>query len=79
MLYVPKGFAHGFQTLENDTEVIYFVTQKYTPKFEMGFRYDDPYFQINWPYTVNCVSEKDMSWPNYDPKYHNFDDLNAYI
>lgn len=65
MLYVPEGFAHGFQTLVDNTEAFYQVSQFYTPEAEGGLRYDDPAFGIEWPLTVEVISEKDKSWPNY--------------
>jgi dTDP-4-dehydrorhamnose 3,5-epimerase len=65
MLYVPEGFAHGFQTLEDNTEVIYQVTQFYTPGSERGIRYDDPAFSIVWPVEVQVISDKDRNWPDY--------------
>ena len=66
MLYVPEGFAHGFLTLENDTEVYYPVSQFYTPGAEKGIRWDDPAFDIKWPVEPKIVSEKDQNWPLYD-------------
>ena len=65
MLYVPEGFAHGFQTLEDDTEVFYQVSQFYSPQYERGVRYDDPSFAIKWPLEVRVISEKDKSWPDF--------------
>ena len=65
MLYVPENFAHGFQTLENDTEVLYQVSQFYTPGAERGIRYDDPAFNIKWPLDVAVISEKDRSWADF--------------
>lgn len=65
MLYVPKYFAHGFQTLVDDTEVTYQVTEFYTPGAERGLRYDDPAFNIAWPLPVSVISDKDKSWPAY--------------
>jgi dTDP-4-dehydrorhamnose 3,5-epimerase len=65
MLYIPEGCAHGFQTLEDNTEVIYQVTQFYTPGSERGVRYDDPAFGIKWPVPVINVSDKDKSWPDF--------------
>jgi dTDP-4-dehydrorhamnose 3,5-epimerase len=61
MLYVPEGFAHGFITLENNTDVTYQVTQVYTPGAERGFRWDDPAFNIQWPITPLIISEKDKA------------------
>jgi len=63
MLYVPEGFAHGFETLDDETEVIYQVSQFYTPGSERGIRYDDPVFRIDWPLEVQVISDKDGSWP----------------
>jgi dTDP-4-dehydrorhamnose 3,5-epimerase len=65
MLYVPEGFAHGFITLEADTEVTYQVSQFYTPAAERGVRWDDPAFGIRWPVAVQVISDKDRSWPDY--------------
>lgn len=65
MLYVPENFAHGFQTLEGDSEITYYVSQFYAPQFEKGVRYDDPAFGITWPRLVQVISEKDCSWPDY--------------
>lgn len=65
MLFVPEGFAHGFITLEDDTEVTYQVTQFYHPGSERGVRYNDPLFGIEWPIAVAVISEKDKSWPDY--------------
>jgi dTDP-4-dehydrorhamnose 3,5-epimerase len=66
MLFVPEGFAHGYQTLRDDTEVFYLVSQFYSPECETGVRYDDPAFRINWPIRdVALISEKDRSWPDF--------------
>ena len=68
MLYVPEGFAHGFQTLEDDTEVFYQVSQFYTPGAERGVRWDDPTFAIEWPAAEQrVISEKDRNWPLFSP------------
>lgn len=63
MLYVPEGFAHGFITLEDNTDVTYQVTQFYTPGAERGFRWDDPSFNIDWPIAPVVISEKDKAHP----------------
>ena len=67
MFYVPEHFAHGFQTLEDDTEVTYQVSQFYSPESERGVRYDDPVFQVEWPLPVEVISEKDIAWPYCSP------------
>ncbi|MDY7076058.1 MAG: dTDP-4-dehydrorhamnose 3,5-epimerase [Chloroflexota bacterium] len=66
MLYVPEGFAHGYQTLMDNTETFYPVSQFYAPEYERGVRWDDPAFDIKWPETdERIVSDKDKSWSNY--------------
>jgi len=67
MFYVPEGFAHGFVTLQNDTEVTYLVSQFYTPGSEKGIRWNDPIFGIDWPIEVQVISDKDKSWPDFTP------------
>ncbi|MBH8571940.1 dTDP-4-dehydrorhamnose 3,5-epimerase [Nostocaceae cyanobacterium CENA369] len=62
-LYVPEMFAHGYQALTDDTEVVYQVGEFYTPGYEQGLRYDDPFFNIEWPIEVTEISEKDLNWP----------------
>lgn len=66
MLYVPEGFAHGFQTLVDDTHVAYQVSYPYTPGAEGGVRWDDPAFGIAWPLTPTVISPKDAAWPDVD-------------
>jgi dTDP-4-dehydrorhamnose 3,5-epimerase len=63
MLYIPEGFAHGFQVLEDNTELIYLHTEMYTPNSEGGIRYNDPAVNIEWPLPVGVVSERDASHP----------------
>ncbi len=65
MLLVPKGFAHGFLTLEEDTIVIYQVSNYYDASSERGFRWNDPFFNINWPCTNPILSQKDSSWDDF--------------
>ena len=66
MLYVPKGFAHGFQTLADNTEVLYRMSEFYHPESARGVRFDDPAFGIQWPERVpRILSERDRSWPDY--------------
>ncbi len=66
LLVVPEGFAHGFQTLEEESELLYLTTAFYEQGAEGGLRYDDPVLGINWPLTVCDVSEKDASHPLLD-------------
>ena len=65
ILYVPESFAHGFQTLEDGTEVTYQVSQFYSPGYERGTRYNDPAFAIQWPLPVAVISEKDRNWTDF--------------
>jgi dTDP-4-dehydrorhamnose 3,5-epimerase len=65
-LYVPEGFAHGYQTLEDDTETFYLVSAFYAPDAERGVRWDDPAFGIEWPDPAGAIlSEKDATWPDW--------------
>lgn len=63
MLYIPEGFAHGFQTLTDDCELIYHHSQFYKPGFEGGIKYDDPMINIEWPDTVTNISKRDEEHP----------------
>lgn len=63
MLYVPKGCAHGFQTLEDDTEIFYLVSTPFNKEADRGIRYDDPTFSIAWPLPAMGLSEKDLHLP----------------
>jgi dTDP-4-dehydrorhamnose 3,5-epimerase len=65
MLFVPEGFAHGFVTLKDETQVIYQVSAVYNFESERIIRYDDPYFNIKWPIEVTVTSEKDRKSPDY--------------
>jgi dTDP-4-dehydrorhamnose 3,5-epimerase len=65
MLFVPQGFAHGFQTLVDGTEVTYQVSEFYTPGAERGARYNDVAFGIKWPLAVTVISSKDAGWPDF--------------
>jgi dTDP-4-dehydrorhamnose 3,5-epimerase len=65
-LYIPRGFAHGFQALTDDAEVKYLISEFYAPDAAGGVRHDDPAFAISWPLPVASISQKDRSWPDYD-------------
>jgi dTDP-4-dehydrorhamnose 3,5-epimerase len=65
MLLVPKGCAHGFQTLKENSSVEYFVSEYYSPSHEEGIRYNDSFLDVNWPIKNAIVSEKDRSWPDF--------------
>jgi dTDP-4-dehydrorhamnose 3,5-epimerase len=70
MLYVPKGFAHGFLTLSNDTEALYFVDEFYSPDHERGVRWNDPKFNMSWPAEPVVLSDKDKNQRSFDPAWH---------
>ncbi len=63
MMYIPEGFAHGFQTLEPETELLYFHTAFYSPEHEGGVRHDDPAVGISWPMAVSEMSDRDRNHP----------------
>jgi dTDP-4-dehydrorhamnose 3,5-epimerase len=67
MMYVPKGFAHGFQTLEDHTEIFYQMSEFYAPGYARGLRWNDPHFKITWPEDVTIVSKKDQEYGDCDP------------
>ena len=66
LAYVPEGFAQGYQTLEDDTEVLYQMSHEYVPESARGVRWDDPAFGIEWPLAENrLISERDRAWPDH--------------
>lgn len=71
MLTIPEGFAHGFQTLEDDTEVFYQMSAFYAPEAAAGIRWNDPYFGISWPLADPILSEKDRAYPDFEPNEEN--------
>ncbi|WP_226704811.1 dTDP-4-dehydrorhamnose 3,5-epimerase [Microbulbifer elongatus] len=64
-LFVPRGFAHGFVTLSDNTEAYYLVSERYQPGSERGIRWSDPRFAIDWPLIPDVISDKDANWPDY--------------
>jgi dTDP-4-dehydrorhamnose 3,5-epimerase len=67
-LYVPEGCAHGFLTLEDQTEVFYQMTEFYHPEAARGVRWNDPAFGITWPGIVEVISDRDRTHPDFEPK-----------
>jgi dTDP-4-dehydrorhamnose 3,5-epimerase len=65
MAYLPEGFAHGFQTLVEDTEVYYHISEFYVPESARGFRWNDPAFGIQWPSAERTISARDNSYPDF--------------
>jgi len=66
MIYAPEGCALGFQTLENETELFYQMSEFYSPGYERGLRYDDPILDIKWPLAISIISKRDLSFPYLD-------------
>jgi dTDP-4-dehydrorhamnose 3,5-epimerase len=66
MLYVPELCAHGYQTLEDFTEMYYMTSAFYTPSAVRGLRFDDPAFSVQWPLAPTAVSEQDRNWPLFE-------------
>lgn len=75
MMYVPRGFGHGFITLTEDVEAMYLVSDFYAPESERGVRYNDPAIGVKLPVEVTEISEKDANWPNLDSEFHQFSSL----
>jgi len=67
LLYVPEGFAHGFITLEDDSDVFYQMSEFYTPQAGRGFRWNDPAFAIAWPIPPTLISARDAAYPDFVP------------
>ncbi|HVN84167.1 MAG TPA: dTDP-4-dehydrorhamnose 3,5-epimerase [Candidatus Binatia bacterium] len=63
MLYIPEGFAHGFQTLADDTEVFYQMSEFYHPECARGVRWNDPAIAVRWPQPIRCIAPKDQAYP----------------
>ncbi len=65
-LYIPVGFAHGFQVLSSEADVYYKVTSEYMPEAERGIAWNDPGLAVEWPLELAVLSERDSDWPNLD-------------
>ena len=79
MMYVPRGFAHGFLTLTDHVEALYLVSDFYSPENERGLRYDDPKIGVHWPAVVHEVSEKDRNWPGLDADFHGIERMRGLL
>ena len=69
-LYVPEGLAHGYLTLEDESETLYLISAPYAPEAARGVRWDDPAFAIPWPFRPTVISPRDATFPDFDPGYH---------
>lgn len=65
MLYIPEGFAHGFQTLDDETEVSYQMSEVYRPEYAQGVRWNDPAFGIEWPLPVEVIAARDAEYDDF--------------
>ena len=70
MMFVPRGFAHGFITLADSTELLYFMDEFYAPELERGIRWNDERFSVAWPMPPRFVSARDASHRDFDPAWH---------
>lgn len=77
LLYVPRGFAHGFVTKEPNTEVFYLAGAFYDPAKERGVRHNDPAIGIRWPVPIQEISPKDSQWPDLNEEFHGLEALRA--
>jgi dTDP-4-dehydrorhamnose 3,5-epimerase len=67
-VHIPKGCAHGFLTLADNTEVFYQMSDYYAPEFARGFRWNDPYFNITWPAGIDVISDRDRAYADFEPQ-----------
>jgi dTDP-4-dehydrorhamnose 3,5-epimerase len=67
-LFVPNGFAHGFVTLSDDSDVFYHMSEFFRPNGARGLRWDDPRFDIDWPMQPRVISDRDATYPDFDPQ-----------
>jgi len=72
MLYMPEGFAHGFQTLEDNSEIFYQISQIYSPSHAKGILWNDKTLRINWPLTPTIMSDRDLSFKELDKSFEYF-------
>jgi dTDP-4-dehydrorhamnose 3,5-epimerase len=68
-IYVPPGFAHGFQTQRDDTDVLYHMTDSFAPELAAGMRWDDPVLGVRWPAVPTIISERDAGYPDLDVEW----------
>ena len=66
MMYVPEGCAHGFMTLQDESEIFYQISEFFAPELSRGVRFDDPAFGIVWPEKVQVISERDRTYPDFE-------------
>ena len=69
-LFIPPGVAHGFQTLQDDSTILYMMSERYRPDLAAGVRFDDPQFAIEWPAAVSLITERDRTYADFDRTAH---------
>ena len=69
-VFIPEGFAHGFQTLTDDVQLLYMHTASWSPAHEAGLRHDDPALALSWPLQVSMISDKDLGYGLVDDNFH---------
>lgn len=79
MMYAPRGFAHGFLTLKDDSHGIYLTSTAYSPDHERGLRFDDLTISIEWPTLPEVLSDKDKEWPDFDIGFHEVGKLEEFV
>ncbi len=72
-IFIPEGFAHGFQALTDNASLLYMHTEFWSPNQEFGIRYDDPLISIDWPLSITHCSERDLNHPLLDTKFIGLD------
>jgi dTDP-4-dehydrorhamnose 3,5-epimerase len=66
-LYIPHGFAHGFQVLQDDTEILYMIDNDHVPGAAAGVRWNDPAIQVQWPEPITVIAQRDLIFPDWAP------------
>ena len=79
MMYVPKGFAHGFISLLDETEALYLVSTPYAPQSERGLCFNDKAFSVSWPISPREISDKDKAWPLFSEDSHDIASLRGFL
>ncbi|MGE5522714.1 MAG: dTDP-4-dehydrorhamnose 3,5-epimerase [Rhodospirillaceae bacterium] len=79
MMYVPRGFAHGFVTLTDNVEAFYLVSAFYSPENERGLRFNDPAVEIEWPIEPVEISDKDRKWPDLNADFHGLERMRGLV
>ncbi len=79
MMYVPRGFGHGFIALTDNVETLYLNSAFYAPEAERGLRWNDPAVRIEWPQQPQEMSNKDRKWPDLNPEFHGVESMRGLL